>query len=99
MPRLRALADREGRPAPALCPRIRLRLTDAPMPEETRLAGEGTIDQVRRDFEALEKLAVPYLCLDTFADDIEGSRDHERAWRMLTTLAERAFDLPRQSLR
>jgi hypothetical protein len=99
MPRLRAIADREGRPAPALCPRIRLRLTDAPMPEETRLAGEGTIDQVRRDFEALEKLAVPYLCLDTFADDIEGSRDHERAWRMLTTLAERAFDLPRQSLR
>jgi probable F420-dependent oxidoreductase len=99
MPRLRAFADREGRPTPALCPRIRLRLTETPMPEETRLAGEGTIDQVRRDFEALEKLAVPYLCLDTFADDIEGSRDHERAWRMLTTLAERAFDLPRQSLR
>lgn len=99
MPKLRAIAEREGRPVPALCPRIRLRLTDSPMPEETRLAGEGTMDQVRRDFAALEKLDVPYLCLDTFADDIEGSRNHEQAWRMLTSLAERAFDLDRQTLR
>ena len=99
MPKLRAIAEKEGRPVPALCPRIRLRLTDSPMPEETRLAGEGTMDQVRRDFEALQKLGVPYLCLDTFADDIEGSRNHEAAWRMLTSLAERAFDLDRQALR
>jgi len=99
MPKLRAIAEKEGRPVPALCPRIRLRLTDSPMPEETRLAGEGTMDQVRRDFAALEKLGVPYLCLDTFADDIEGSRNHEQAWRMLTSLAERAFDLDRQTLR
>ncbi|HKC05652.1 MAG TPA: TIGR03619 family F420-dependent LLM class oxidoreductase [Methylomirabilota bacterium] len=99
MPKLRAIAEKEGRPMPALCPRIRLRLTDSPMPEETRLAGEGTLDQVRRDFEALQKLDVPYLCLDTFADDVEGSRNHEQAWRMLTSLAERAFDLDRQALR
>lgn len=99
MPKLQAIAEKEGRPVPALCPRIRLRLTDSPMPEETRLAGEGTMDQVRRDFAALEKLGAPYLCLDTFADDIEGSRNHEQAWRMLTSLAERAFDLDRQALR
>jgi probable F420-dependent oxidoreductase len=99
MPKLRAIADREGRAVPALCPRIRLRLTDQPMPEDSRLAGEGSMDQVRRDFEALQKLGVPYLCLDTFADDVEGSRNHEAAWRMLTSLAERAFDLDRQSLR
>src|SRR4029077_16568486 len=72
LPKLRAIADREGRAVPALCPRIRLRLTDSPMPEETRLAGEGTMEQVRRALEALQKLGVPYLCLDTFADDIEG---------------------------
>jgi probable F420-dependent oxidoreductase len=99
MPKLRAIAEKAGRPVPALCPRIRLRLTDSPMPEETRLAGEGTMDQVRRDFAALEKLGVPYLCLDTFADDVEGSRNHEQAWRMLSSLAERAFDLDRQTLR
>jgi probable F420-dependent oxidoreductase len=99
MPKLRAIAEKEGRPVPALCPRIRLRLTDSPMPEETRLAGEGTMDQVRRDFAALEKLGAPYVCLDTFADDVEGSRNHEQAWRMLASLAERAFDLDRQTLR
>jgi len=35
----------------------------------------------------------------TFADDIEGSRNHEQAWRMLASLAEHAFDLDRQTLR
>ena len=37
---------------PGLCPRIRLRITEQPMPEETRLAGEGTLEQVRRDLAA-----------------------------------------------
>ncbi len=99
LPRLKEIAAKEGRPVPALCPRIRLRLTDSPIPEETRLAGEGTMDQVRRDFAALEKLGAPYVCLDTFADDVEGSRNHEQAWRMLASLAERALDLDRQTLR
>jgi hypothetical protein len=99
MPKLRAIAEREGRPVPALCPRIRLRITDQPMPEETRLAGEGTLDQVRRDLAALEGLAASHVCLDTFADDIEGSRNHEAAWRMLAGLAERALDLTRETLR
>jgi probable F420-dependent oxidoreductase len=99
MPRLEAIAEREGRPLPALCPRIRLRLTGTPMPEDTRLAGEGTLDQVRRDLAALEKMGARYVCLDTFADDIEGSRNHEAAWRMLADLAERALDLEREALR
>jgi alkanesulfonate monooxygenase SsuD/methylene tetrahydromethanopterin reductase-like flavin-dependent oxidoreductase (luciferase family) len=99
LPKLRAIADKEGRPAPALCPRIRLRLTDAPMPEATRLAGEGTLDQVRRDLAALEGLGATHVCLDTFADDVEGTRHHEAAWRMLASLAERALDLDRQALR
>jgi hypothetical protein len=99
MPRLCAIAAAEGRAVPALCPRIRLRLTDQPMPEETRLAGEGTLDQVRRDLAALEALGARYVCLDTFADDVEGSRNHEAAWRMLAGLAERALDLGRESLR
>jgi alkanesulfonate monooxygenase SsuD/methylene tetrahydromethanopterin reductase-like flavin-dependent oxidoreductase (luciferase family) len=99
MPKLRAIADREGKPVPALCPRIRLRITDQAMPEETRLAGEGTLDQVRRDLAALQKLGASHVCLDTFADDVEGSRNHEAAWRMLAGLAERALDLERQSLR
>src|SRR5262249_44640731 len=99
MPKLRAIAEQEGRPVPAVCPRIRLRITEQAMPEDTRLAGEGTLDQVRRDLEALEKLGAQSVCLDRFADDVEGSRNHEAAWRMLAGLAERAVDLGRQSLR
>ena len=69
------------------------------MHEAQRVAGEGTLDQVRADFAALEALGADYVLLDTFADDIEGSRNHEQAWRMLASLAERAFDLDRQALR
>jgi probable F420-dependent oxidoreductase len=49
LPRLQQLAAAEGKPLPALCPRIRLRLTDTPLPEEQRVAGEGTLDQVHAD--------------------------------------------------
>ena len=99
MPKLRAMADKEGRAVPALCPRIRLRLTDQPMPEETRLDGGETMDRRRHACQARQHQGAPCRWLDTFADDVEGSRNHEAAWRMLTSLAERAFDLSRQSLR
>ncbi len=99
LPRLRAIAEREGRPMPALCPRIRLRITDQALPEDTRLAGEGTLEQVRRDLAALEEMGATHVCLDTFADDVEGSRNHEAAWRMLAALAERVLDLDREGLR
>ncbi|HYB70452.1 MAG TPA: TIGR03619 family F420-dependent LLM class oxidoreductase [Candidatus Bathyarchaeia archaeon] len=99
VPKLCAVAEKEGRPMPALCPRIRLRLTDAPLPDETRVAGEGTLDQVRRDLAALERLGATHVCLDTFADDVEATRQPEAAWRMLAGLAERAVDLDREALR
>lgn len=99
LPRLREIADKEGRPVPALCPRIRLRLTEAPMDESTRVAGEGTLDQVRADLAALEALGADYVLFDTYTDDVEATRDHEAGWRMLTVLAERALDLGRQALR
>ena len=99
LPRLRAMAEREGRPLPALCPRIRLRLTDSSLPDDQRLAGEGTLDQVRGDLAALEALGASHVLFDTYTDDPELTRHHETAWRMLTTLAERALDLPRAALR
>jgi probable F420-dependent oxidoreductase len=99
LPKLRAFADKEGKRVPAFCPRIRLRLTDAAMPDGERVCGEGTVDQVRRDFAELETLGAQYVLLDTYADDIEATRRHETAWRMIATIAERVVDLPRQSLR
>jgi probable F420-dependent oxidoreductase len=99
LPRLREIALAEGRPLPALCPRIRLRLTEAPLPEVERVAGEGSLDQVHADLEALAALDARYVLLDTYADDPEATRRPDVAWQMLTTMAERVLDLPRAALR
>jgi probable F420-dependent oxidoreductase len=97
--RLRKIADEASRPVPALCPRMRLCLTPSPMPEDDRMAGHGTLDQVRRDLDALAALGASYVLLDTYMDDPEATRDHEAAWAMLATLASRALDLTRQTVR
>jgi probable F420-dependent oxidoreductase len=99
LPRLRQLADADGKPVPALCPRIRLRLTDMSIPDDQRLTGEGTLGQMRGDLEELEKLGAQYVLLDTFYDDVEATRRPEVSWRMLTTLAEKALDLTHEGLR
>jgi len=99
LPRLRQIAEKEGRPVPALCPRIRLRLTDGTLADDARVAGEGSLDQVRADLEALQALGATYLLLDTYADDPEATRDPEVALRMVRTLAERVLDLPGERLR
>jgi probable F420-dependent oxidoreductase len=99
LPRLVGIAEREGRPVPALCPRMKFRLTASPAPDGTRLAGEGTVDQVRTDLETLAALGASHVLLDTYFDDPEATRRPEAAWRMLATAAERLFDLERQTLR
>ena len=99
LPKLRAFAEKEGKPVPAFCPRIRLRITETAMPDGERLCGEGTVDQVRRDFSALEELGARYVLLDTYTDDAEATRRHETAWRMIATVAERVIDLDRQAVR
>jgi len=97
LPRLAAIAAAEGRRAPALCPRIRLNTTDAPWPEAERLAGQGTLEQVRADLEGLARLGAEYVLLDPYADapavDLAATR------RALVALAERVVDLERQALR
>jgi len=84
---------------PALCPRIRLRLTDAPFPDDQRQVGEGTLDQIRTDLRVLQDLGAQYVLLDTFHDDAEATRHPEEAWGMLATLAEKILDLPHEALR
>ena len=99
LPRLSHIADLENRPVPALCPRIRLRLTEAPLPDDRRLVGEGTLDQMRADLKVLQELDAQYVLLDTFYDDVEATRHPEAAWGMLATLAAKVLDLPHESLR
>jgi len=99
LPKLRALADAERKPMPALCPRIRLELTESPLPDAQRLAGQGTLDQMRKDLEALQSLGAAYVLLDSAGDDPQSTRDQEPLWRMLATLAEKILDLPQETLR
>ena len=84
---------------PMLCPRIRLRLTDTPLPEAQRVAGEGTLDQVHTDLQALQELGAPYVLFDTFYGDVDAIRQHETSWRMLTAMAEQVVDLQHEALR
>ena len=99
IPRLIEIAAKEGLPVPALCPRIRLRLTDAPQPEADRIAGEGTVEQVIADMRALEALGCTHVLLDTYFDDIEATRDVETSWRMLAVMAEQVLDLANETVR
>ncbi len=97
-PLLKRIADEEGMPVPDLCPRIRLRITDSPMSDIERLAGEGSIDQIRADLEQLQALGCTYVLLDSFYGDVEATRNHETTWRMLATIAEQALDLANESV-
>ena len=92
--RLTACAADQGRPAPALMPRIALRLTDAPVTVsisgDDRLAGHGTIDQIMADLGQLRSLGADTVVLDPFNGDHRETTQPERAWRTLATVAERA---------
>ena len=99
LPRLREIAAKENRPVPALCPRIKLHLSDSPLPDEQRVAGQGSLEQVRADLRALEAMGAPYVLLDTYSDDPEATRSHEPAWRLLKTAASRLVDLARGTIR
>ncbi|MEM7251561.1 MAG: TIGR03619 family F420-dependent LLM class oxidoreductase [Pseudomonadota bacterium] len=96
--RLRAAADAAAVPMPALCPRIRLRITESRGGED-RLMGEGTIDQIHHDLSVLEELGCAYVLLDSYFDDVEATADPHAAWRMYAEVAEKVLDLPNETVR
>ncbi|MBE1491699.1 LLM class flavin-dependent oxidoreductase [Plantactinospora soyae] len=85
--RLTEAADAQGRPVPALAPRIILRITDAPLPEPGRLAGEGSLDQVLDDIETLRRLGADTVVLDPFGGDPAETRHPQVAWQALAAIA------------
>ncbi len=86
--RLREMADRERMPMPALCPRIRL-----------RVAGEGSLDQIRSDLGGLQALGCTHVLLDTYHNDhIEATTHHETAWRMLETGPQESVGLRNETV-
>jgi len=98
IPRLKEIAAKEGRPVPAICPRIRLRITDSEVPEDRRVAGEGSVEQIRRDMAGLEELGCQYVLLDNYYDDLEAIKNNEASWSMLAVMAEKVVDLGRETI-
>ncbi|MEU8222386.1 LLM class flavin-dependent oxidoreductase [Kribbella sp. NPDC048915] len=91
---LRAGLDRLGefaaamdRPRPAFAPRILLRLTDKPLPDEGRVAGEGSVEQVVQDLAVLRELDAQSVVLDPFVGDPAETERPEEAWQALATIA------------
>ncbi|MFF1907756.1 LLM class flavin-dependent oxidoreductase [Kitasatospora sp. NPDC058218] len=86
--RLKAAADGQGLPAPALAPRIALRLTAAPVDGPRRLAGEGTLDQVLDDLDQLRQLGADTVVLDPYhGDPRETCRPHTGRQALATVAA------------
>ncbi|WP_433156966.1 LLM class flavin-dependent oxidoreductase [Kribbella sp. CA-247076] len=85
--RLRTIAADEGRPVPAFAPRILLRLTPDPLPDDERVAGEGSLDQVLADLDVLRDLGARSVVLDPFVGDPAETERPEVAWQALATIA------------
>jgi alkanesulfonate monooxygenase SsuD/methylene tetrahydromethanopterin reductase-like flavin-dependent oxidoreductase (luciferase family) len=84
--RLTKTAADEGRPVPALAPRILLRLTGEPVAD--RRLGEGTLDQVLGDLERLRADGAHAVVLDPFAGDPDETRHPNTAWHALAAVRE-----------
>ncbi len=84
--RLKQTAADLGGPVPELVPRIVLRLTDAPLDDADRMAGEGTIDQVAADLAQLAALGARTVVLDPFNEDPDETNHPERAWQAPATV-------------
>ena len=91
LPRLRRLADAAGTPPPPLCPRIPLKISEGPLPDSERVAGQGTLDQIYADLAALREMNAPYILLDTYTGDPEQTRRPERDWALLSVVSERVL--------
>ena len=101
LPRLKRFADEAESQVPSLAPRIFCRLTDSPIPEEQRVAGEGSFEQVRRDIYELRELGATHVHLDTKRNSLtaDSVRHRDEAFAALSILAEKVFDLESEELR
>ncbi|MFE9250014.1 LLM class flavin-dependent oxidoreductase [Streptomyces sp. NPDC007088] len=85
--RLRATAEEQHLPVPALAPRIALRVTKTPISGPSRLAGEGTIEQIMDDLDQLRLLGADTVVLDHYHGDPGETRHPQTAWQALAAVA------------
>ncbi|MGI5249075.1 TIGR03619 family F420-dependent LLM class oxidoreductase [Actinacidiphila glaucinigra] len=84
---LASQAREQGRPVPALTPRMALRLTAEPVTGPDRLAGEGTLDQISADLDGLRALGADTVVLDPFNGDPRETLRPQTAWQALAAVA------------
>ena len=101
IPKLQRMAETAGKPVPALCPRIACHINESPLPDDQRMAGEGSLEQMHSDLRQLEELDAQYVVLDTklSSPTARSPKHHETAWAMLATVAEKLLDLDRGTVR
>jgi hypothetical protein len=61
--------------------------------------GHGSLEQLHEDFTQLQALGVRHVTLDWYTDDLDLTRRHEWGWLMFATMAEKVFDLARETVR
>jgi probable F420-dependent oxidoreductase len=98
LPKLRAIAEREGMRIPDVCPRIYLRITQTELANKDRVAGEGTVAQIRDDLAALADMGCASVLLDTYTDEGSAAIDPAPAWDMLRVVAGDIYDLSAETV-
>jgi len=90
LPALRAAAQREGHPVPALQPRIVL-------PHDGLDA--AALRRVRDDLLAFEELGAEYVLFDSYPGKPDAQRPFAEDWAMFEALAEHVLDLGGETVR
>ncbi len=84
------IASELGRPVPALCPRIQLKITDEGVDETDRVMGIGSLGQVLDDLRFLQDSGSDHVTLDRYVvPDITATTQHDAGIEVLATLAEK----------
>ena len=79
-----------GRPVPALCPRIQLRIADGDIDEAERVMGIGSLSQILDDLKYLEGLDSVHATLDRYVvPDLAATTRHDEGLELLATLADK----------
>lgn len=77
-PRLKVLAQTEGKAVPELCPRVMLQISEKTADENQRVIGQGSLEQILADLNALSEMGATYVTLDTYSGNPADLRNLDR---------------------
>lgn len=88
MPMLQRIADELGVPCPPLAPRLHLGPTRTPLPDDARILGMGSIDQICADVEEVLAFAPEYVMFDSYVDALaeqpQGPNEHRAHYELVS---------------